>query len=87
MKTVVVAKILHEAGGGGGGGATVAVVSLADYGSRGSWFETWPGRRSLWPLASHIYPLLSAGLTQEAVDEDWLRQTIMRLETTLCLML
>ena len=67
MKTVVVAKILHEAGGGG---ATVAVVSFADYGSRGPWFETWPGSRSLWPLASHIYPLLIAGLTQEAVDED-----------------
>ena len=25
-------------------------------------------RHSLWPRASHIYPLLSTGLTQEAVD-------------------
>ena len=31
-----------------------AVVSAADYGPRGHWFETWPGRRSLWPGASHI---------------------------------
>ena len=28
---------------------TVAVVSVADYGPRGPWFETWPGRRSLRP--------------------------------------
>ena len=28
---------------------TGAVVSVADYGPRGPWFETWPGRRSLWP--------------------------------------
>ena len=26
--------------------------------ARGPWFETWPGRHSLWPCASHIYPLL-----------------------------
>ena len=28
---------------------TRAVVSVADYGPRGFWFETWPGRHSLWP--------------------------------------
>ena len=28
---------------------TGAVVSVEDYGPRGPWFETWPGRRSLWP--------------------------------------
>ena len=28
---------------------TGAVVSFADYGARGHWFETWPGHRSLWP--------------------------------------
>ena len=30
-------------------GLTGAVVRIADYGPRGPWFETWPGRRSLWP--------------------------------------
>ena len=49
-------------------GQTGAVVSFGDYGPRGPWFETWLGHRSLWPLASHIYPLHSTGLTQEAVD-------------------
>ena len=44
------------------------MCSVADYEPRGPWFEVWPGRRSLWPWASHIYPLLSTGLTQEAVD-------------------
>ena len=28
-------------------GRTGAVVSLADYGPRGPWFDTWPGRRGL----------------------------------------
>ena len=43
-------------------GRTGAVVSVADYGSKGAWFETWP-RHSLflWSSASHIYPLLSTG--------------------------
>ena len=31
-----------------------AVVSATDYVSRGLLFETWPGRRSFWPKASHI---------------------------------
>ena len=44
------------------------MVSVADYGPRGPWFETWTGRCSLWPCASHNYPLLSTGHTQEAVD-------------------
>ena len=43
------------------------MVSVADYGPRGPWFETWPGRRSLWPSAS-IYPLLSTDSIQEAVE-------------------
>ena len=30
-------------------GRTGAVVSIADYGPRGPWFETWSGRRSSWP--------------------------------------
>ena len=30
------------------------VVSAADYGPRGPGFETWPGRCSMWPWASHI---------------------------------
>ena len=30
-------------------GRTGAVVSVADYGLRGPWFETWPVHRSLWP--------------------------------------
>ena len=30
-------------------GRTGAVVSAADYGPRGPWFETRQGRRSLWP--------------------------------------
>ena len=29
-------------------GRTGAVVSVVDYGPRGLWFDTWPGRRSLW---------------------------------------
>ena len=28
---------------------TGTVVSIADYGQKGPWFETWPGRSSLWP--------------------------------------
>ena len=31
------------------GARTGAVVGIVDYGPRGPWFETWPGRRSLWP--------------------------------------
>ena len=42
-------------------GRTGAVVRVADYGPRGPRFETWPGRRSLCPRASHIYILLSTG--------------------------
>ena len=49
-------------------GRTGAVVSVADYEPRGPSFETRSGRRSLWPWSSHIYPLLSTGLTQEPVD-------------------
>ena len=43
-------------------------LAVADFGQMGPWFETWPGRRSLWPFASNIYPLLITGKTQEAVD-------------------
>ena len=31
------------------GRRTGAVVSVADYGTRSPWIETWPGGRSLWP--------------------------------------
>ena len=31
------------------GGRTGAVVSVADYGPRGPWFETWPRHSLLWP--------------------------------------
>ena len=30
-------------------GRTGAVVSVADYGPRGPWFETWPRHGLLWP--------------------------------------
>ena len=30
-------------------GPTGVVVSVADYGSRGPWFETWPQHSLLWP--------------------------------------
>ena len=43
-----------------------AVVRASDFGPRGPWFESRPVHISLW--ASHIYPLLSTGYTQEAVD-------------------
>ena len=42
-------------------GRTGTVVSVADYGPRGPWFETWPRHSLLWPWASHSYPLLSTG--------------------------
>ena len=35
--------------------------SVADYGSMGPWFETWPRHSLLWPSANYIYPLLSTG--------------------------
>ena len=66
-------------------GRTGVVVSVADYGPSGPLFETWPRHSLLWPGASHIYPLLSTGLTQEAVDGR-LGLTVTMLETTLCLM-
>ena len=31
-------------------GRTGTVVSVGDYGPRGPWFESWPGRRSLWQI-------------------------------------
>ena len=42
-------------------GWTGSVVSVADYGPRGPWFEIWPRHSLLWPWASHICPLLSTG--------------------------
>ena len=30
-------------------GRTGAVVSVADYGPRGPWFETWPRHSLMWP--------------------------------------
>ena len=42
-------------------GHTGAVVSVVDYGPRGPLFETWQRHSLFWPLASHIYPLLSTG--------------------------
>ena len=41
------------------GGRTGTVASVLYYRPWGPWFETWPGSRSLWPCASHIYPLFS----------------------------
>ena len=41
---------------------------VSDFRPRGPWFDSPPMHISLWPWASHIYPLLSTGLTQEAVD-------------------
>ena len=40
------------------GGRTGAVANVVYCRPWGPWFETWPGRRSLWPCASHIYPLV-----------------------------
>ena len=38
-----------------------AVVRASDFGQRGPWVESRPAHISLWPWASHIYPLLSTG--------------------------
>ena len=52
--TITMSLISHVVGTVGcyhqrGGGQTGEVVSVADYGQSGLWFETWPGRRSWWP--------------------------------------
>ena len=44
------------------------MVRASDFGPRGPWFESRPVCLSLWPSASHIYPLLNTGLTQVEVD-------------------
>ena len=42
-------RILFILKGNEGMGRTGAVVSVADYGPRGPWFETWPRHSLLWP--------------------------------------
>ena len=49
-------------------GRSGVVDRASDFGPRGPWFDSPPVHIALWPWASHIYPLLSTGLTQEVVD-------------------